>query len=101
MTRKRFEELVDEKGFDEAMSEFDAKEGPYTLTTYELLKERAVELIQEDNIFYALHLLEAIKDTATDEEWYAYDYSAGTFDTPANITTVDDVEDYIGFDEEE
>lgn len=101
MTRKRFEELVDEKGFDEAMSELDAKEGPYTLTTYELLKERAVELIQEDNIFYALHLLEAIKDTAINEEWYAYDYSAGTFDTPANITTVDDVEDYFGFDEEE
>lgn len=101
MTRKRFEELVDEKGFDEAMSELDAKEGPYTLTTYELLKERAVELIQEDNIFYALHLLEAIKDTDINEEWYAYDYSAGTFDTPANITTVNDVENYIGFDEEE
>ena len=101
MTRKRFEELVDEKGFDEAMLELQEKEEPYTLTTYELLKERVVELIHEDNIFYALHLLTAIKDTVMNEEWYAYDYTAGTCDTPANITTVDDVEDYFGFDEEE
>jgi len=101
MTRKQFEELVDEKGFDEAMLKLQEKEEPYTLTTYELLKERAVELIQEDNIFYALHLLEAIKDASMDEEWYAYDYTAGTCDTPTNITTVDDVEEHFGFDEEE
>lgn len=100
MTRKRFEEIVEEKGFNEAMAILEDEESPHDLTTYEILKERIVELIQDDNLMYAKHLLDAIEDTAMDEEWYAYDYSAGTFDTPKNIVTVDDVENYLGFEEE-
>lgn len=102
MTRNQFENLVEEKGFEKAMSILNQKEEPYLLTNYETLKERVIELIQEDNIPYAAHLIDALEsEFYTEGEWFAYDYTAGTCDTPKIITTIEDVEKYIGFDEEE
>ena len=45
-----------------------------------------------NNIFIALHILEAIKDDFSD--YYLYDYSMGTLDTPAPITCFEDLRDY-------
>lgn len=101
MTRKHFEELVEEKGFSEAISILEEQESPYELTDFNTLKERAISLLEEDNLRWALHILNAIYDSSSDSEWYAYDYTAGTTYTPHCLVDTDDVERWLRFDEEE
>lgn len=63
------------------------------ITTYENLKYFAIQNINEDMLFLAIHILEAINnDTA---EYYDYDYSMGTLDKPVSLKTLEDLEDYI------
>ena len=54
------------------------------ITTYETLKDFAKEKIEEDNLFVAIHILEALEND--DAEWYEYDYCMGTCQTPSGIT---------------
>ena len=63
------------------------------ITTYENLKYFAIQNINEDMLFLAIHILEAINnDTA---EYYDYDYCMGTLDKPVSLKTLEDLEDYI------
>lgn len=87
MTRKELNEL----GFERAVEQL--KEEISTLTDYETLKNFAIEQIQQDNIFVAIHILESIQD-GTDGTYYDYDYFMGTMDTPTKIETIDDLEQY-------
>ena len=100
MTRKDFEEIVEDKGFDCAMFALTEEDKPYDITDFDTLKERAIELLKEDNLMWALHILNAIYDSSPESDWYAYDYTAGTTYTPHNLCNADDVEKWIGFDKE-
>lgn len=94
MTREEFES----KDFNEAMEELYDQSN--VLTTYEMLKECIIQQIQNDNNMWALHLLEAIYNSEGNSNWYYYDYTAGTTCTPVCLNNVEDVESFIGFDEE-
>lgn len=62
------------------------------VTTYDTLKDFAIDLLQKDNVGYALHILNAIYNTEGD--YYDYDYSMGTMDTPTPLLVSADLEDY-------
>lgn len=99
MTRKQFEKIEEREGFNNAMAILSDTNG--LVTTYDILKEFAINLLNEDNVGFALHILEAIYDTDINSEWYYYDYTAGTTCTPTNLVDIEDVDSFIGFDEEE
>lgn len=91
MTRAEFES----KTFEEVMEQLnEEKDG---ITTYEMLKEFAVSKIEEDNLFIAIYILEAINNDSA--EWYIYDYCMGTLQTPSSVTCKEDIEHEFSFDD--
>ena len=64
-----------------------------TFTTYETLKAFAIEKIENDCLFMAIHILEALEDDPAD--YYSYDYCMGTLETPSAMHNLDDLQDYI------
>lgn len=71
------------------------------ITTYESLKDFAIHMIQEDHLYLAMHILEAIHSSPAD--YYDYDYSMGTLEDPTPLTLTFDLIDYCddGEDEED
>ena len=98
MKRREFEKISEESSFDDAM-ELLYKERD-TVTTYEALKCFVIQNIEKDNNMLALHIWNAVYNSKGDSDWYYYDYCAGTFCTPQCLNNIEDVEEYIGFDEE-
>lgn len=90
MTRKQFEQMT----FEEVINYLES-EGQ-NITTYDTLKDFAIEKINEDNLFLAIHILEAINNEYAD--YYSYDYCMGTQEEPTAIATKEDLEDFIDFD---
>ena len=62
------------------------------ITTYESLKDFAIHMIQEDHLYLAMHILEAIHKAPAD--YYDYDYSMGTLEDPTPLTLTFDLIDY-------
>lgn len=100
MTRKAFEKIVEEDGFESAITALYKNESPYELTDFDALKQKAIECLEEDNLMWAIHILNALYDSSPESDWYAYDYTAGTTMTPHCLVDADDVETWIGFDKE-
>jgi hypothetical protein len=71
------------------------------LTSEGTLKEFATAKIIDDNFMMALHILNAIYNNPYDTEYYLYDYSMGTLQTPTPVTCKEDLEHLIDFDDEE
>ena len=95
MTKKEWEELT----LDEAIDWADFEYGVNELTSEDSLIRFAKEKIDEDNLFLAIHILEAIYNSEEAYNgYYLYDYSAGTTSTPTPITCKEDLEDYISFE---
>ena len=90
MKRDEFECLEEHLGFDNAMCVLENKIN--TITSYEILKEFIISKIEEDNFVLASHLIDAMKD-CNGYDWFFYDFSAGTFDTPKPIKDIEDLED--------
>ena len=88
MTRTEFEQ----KSFEEVMEQLNEERDE--ITDLDMLKEFAVKAINEGNYFLAIHVLKALQD-GNDEDWWNYDYSMGTLDTPTPITEKEDVEHLI------
>ena len=80
--------------FEDALNELENEID--TITSYEVLKDYIKLKIDEDNILLALHLLKAIwEDTSTgDTNYYDYDYTCGTCNTPTPINCIEDLEQY-------
>lgn len=95
MTRAEFEAIE----FDELIELM--YENSYDVTNEETLKGFAINKLQDDNFGMALHIINAIYKNPYDTEWYRYDYSMGTLQTPSPITSKDDVEDLIDFGDED
>ena len=98
MTKKEWEELT----LDEAIDWADWEYGVNELTSEDSLIRFAKEKIDEDNLFLAIHILEAIYNSEEAYNgYYLYDYSAGTTSTPTPVTCKEDLESYISFAEDE
>ena len=95
MTRKEFEAMSFEDFIEWAYDNLDC------VTDEEVLKDYAINELQDDNFGVALHIINAIYDNPYDTEYYRYDYSMGTLETPTPITEKEDLEDLICFDDEE
>ena len=91
MTRKEFEE----KSFDEVMEQLNEERDD--ITTIDMLKEFIKEKIDNEDFNVASHLCNAIwNDPNPDNsDWYMYDYSMGTLDTPVCLSKKEDVEHLI------
>lgn len=98
MKRSEFEKIVEESSFDDAMALLYEEQN--CVTTYEALKYFVIKNIKEDENMLALHIWNAVYNSEGDSDWYYYDYCAGTTCTPQCLNDIDDVEQYIGFDEE-
>ena len=102
MKRSYFEELVELGGFEEAMRNLDEEQNE--VTTYDLLKEFAKTKLDEGELHLACHILQALIDAENScgewSDYFCYDYTAGTCDTPKMLSTIDDVAEHIGFEEE-
>lgn len=100
MKRVDFEELVELGGFEEAMRNLEEEQN--FVTTYDLLKEFAKTKLDEGDLYLAFHILRALinAENSSDEwsDYFCYDYTAGTCDTPKMLSTVDDVAEYVGFE---
>lgn len=86
MTRTEFENKTFEEIIEILYEERD------DITTYETLKEFAKEQI-DNNIFLAIHILEALRDD--ESEWYEYDYSMGTLQIPSGLNCIEHIEHLI------
>ena len=95
MTRAEFEAIE----FDELIELM--YENSYDVTSEETLKSFAMDKLQDDDFRMALHIINAIYNNPYDTEWYRYDYSMGTLQTPSPITDKEDVEDLIDFGDED
>lgn len=95
MTKKEFEVMSFEDFIEWANENLD------DVTHEEILKEFAIEKLQDDNFGMALHIINAIYNNPYDTEYYRYDYSMGTLETPTPITDKEDLEDLIFFEGEE
>lgn len=77
------------KNFNDAAEELSEQHD--CITTYEVLKNFAKHNIDRDYLFLAEHILNALRDTA---DYYDYDYSLGTLETPTPLRLIADLEDY-------
>lgn len=87
MTKNKINKL----GFDDAVREME-EEG-YDITSYDVLKDFAISKINDDNLFVAIHILKALNEEQAN--YYCYDYSAGTLDTPRALSTTQDLIDIL------
>ena len=85
MTKKELNTLT----FDEAIEKLEEEND--CITTYSILKEFAIDNINDDKLFIAIHILQAIQDEA---DYYNYDYCMGTLEIPSPIKSLEDLEDF-------
>ena len=95
LSRKEFEEM----SFEELIEW--ANENINDVTHEDILKDFAIDKLQNDDFGMALHIINAIYHNPYNTEWYRYDYSMGRLETPTPITEKYDIVDLIDFDEEE
>lgn len=76
--------------FEEAIEKLEEENN--CITTYSMLKEFAIDNINNDNLFISIHILQALEEN--EAKYYSYDYSMGTLETPTPIESLEDLEDY-------
>lgn len=92
-------ETFDEMSLDELLEW--AYENISDLTTEDLLLEFAKIKIDENSIFLALHILNAVYQSEESYNgYYLYAYDMGTLETPTPVTCKEDLEPLIDFDDE-
>lgn len=87
MTRADFEA----KTFDELIEQLQNED--QDIYSYDYLKDFAKHLIDKENIGFALHILNAIYTEPG--EYFEYDCSMGTLQTPSGLTEKSDIEHLI------
>lgn len=96
MTRKEFEAMNLEELVEWAYENLN------DITTEDVLLDFAKSKIDDDNIYLAIHVLQAVWNSGEAfNGYYRYDYNMGTLETPTPITCKEDLEDLIDFEEEE
>ena len=80
-----------QKGFNTAVIELSEQYD--NITTYENLKEFIKSKIDDDSLYLAAHLTNALNACAY-AEYYGYDYCMGTLETPTPLKDISDLEDF-------
>lgn len=62
------------------------------IISFELLKDFAIEQIKNNNLYFAIHILSAMNDN--ESNYYNYDFSMGTLETPTPLETLEDLEQF-------
>lgn len=86
MTQKEFLE----KSFQDVVEQL-LEEG--LIETKEDLTDFAKSKIDDGDVMTAKHIIDAINED--DAEYYIYDYSMGTLETPSSVTSKEDIEHLI------
>lgn len=91
MTRAEFES----KSFEEVMEQLN--EECDEVTTIDILKEFIKEKVDSDDFYLVAHLCDAIWNVpdSGNSDWYLYDYSMGTLDSPICVSCKEDVEHLV------
>lgn len=84
------------KTFEEVIEELS--EANENITSAISLKEYIKAIIDEDYLFLAIHLLNALWKSSAD--YYDYDYSMGTLETPTPLQSIADLENYCEEDKQ-
>lgn len=92
MTKDELNKLIaDGKTFDDVIYDFEANND--YIVSRDIILDFAINQIQNDRLFLARHVLDAIDKKYAD--FYSYDMSMGTLETPIAITSIDDLYDYV------
>ena len=79
------------KSFEEVMEQLNEEWDD--VHTYESMIAFVGHLLYEDNLNLIIHMLETMRDSPAD--WYLYDFTMGTMETPKAITCKEDLENVI------
>ena len=92
MTKDELNKLIaDGKTFDDVICDFEANND--YIVSRDIILDFAINQIQNDRLFLARHVLDAVDNEYAD--FYYYDMSMGTLETPIAITSIDDLYDYV------
>lgn len=92
MTKDELNKLIaDGKTFDDVIYDFEANND--YIVSRDIILDFAINQIQNDRLFLARHVLDAVDNECAD--FYSYDMSMGTLETPIAITSIDDLYDYV------
>ena len=95
MTRLEFEAMDLDELLEWAYENLD------DLTTEDVLLEFAKSKIDDDNLYMAIHVLNAVYESEESYNgYYLYDYNMGTLETPTPVTCKEDLKHLIDFDDE-
>ena len=81
MTREQLEKMDYQELIDMCINKVP------NFTCYDMLKDYAIEQIENDNLFLAIHILQCIDNYTT--QYYIYDYSMGTMEEPQALDDED------------
>lgn len=84
-------EEFNNKSFEDVMEQLNDEWDD--IHTYEAMINFAFYLLNENNLNLIIHILETMRDNPA--EWYLYDFTMGTMETPRAITCRGDLEEVI------
>ena len=99
MKKAQLDKLIaDGATLDAVISDFEFDNDD--IISRDSLRDFAIYQIKENRLFLARHILDAIDDTYADDkgeyaEWYSYDTTMGTLETPTAIYDINDLYDYV------
>lgn len=92
MTKDELNKLIaDGKTLDDVIYYFEANND--YIVSRDIILDFAINQIQNDRLFLARHVLDAVDKEYAD--FYSYDMSMGTLETPTAITSIEDLYDYV------
>lgn len=92
MTKDELNKLIaDGKTIDDVIYDFEANND--YIVSRDIILDFAINQIQNDRLFLARHVLDAVDKEYAD--FYSYDMSMGTLETPTAITSIEDLYDYV------
>lgn len=83
--------IADGKTLDDVIYDFEANND--YIVSRDIILDFAINQIQNDRLFLARHVLDAVDKEYAD--FYSYDMSMGTLETPTAITSIEDLYDYV------
>ena len=83
--------IADGKTFDDLIYDFEFSNDE--IVSRDIILDFAINQIQNDRLFLARHVLDAVDKEYAD--FYSYDMSMGTLETPTAITSIEDLYDFV------
>ena len=83
--------IADGKKLDDVI--YDFEDNNDVIVSRDIILDFAINQIQNDRLFLARHILDAVDKNYAD--FYSYDMSMGTLETPTAIEDIGDLYDYV------